>query len=299
MSKRRIFRDPAHDRTFENDGYVILDILAPDAIKDIEQFFVSNSDQEFTGWHNSLELDAPEQKSKIFEFLKDVYNERIVEYVADYRPLIGAFVSKKSDANSLVRLHQDWTFVDETLYPSLNLWFPLCSTNSTNGALTVLKGSHTIKRNIRGSGIPPRIKISADLAEKYSTSLPMKPGSVLFYDHRLIHGSGANRSGIPRTAASIGLIPAEATALHYVATDGGAVEIEVDEAFFHNLHLTSLSEAKGSYRYDHSGVGYRSRTIEFAETSIEDHDIIRRYERKTISAFRSLKTRFKPNVRFD
>src|SRR5258705_9068641 len=206
---RNIFKAREHNLAFNRDGYLILDALDIGTIKRMEEFFLVSTDQDFTGWHNSLELHSPGQKAKIYEFLRHVFDEHISKYIDNYRAITGGFVSKKSDAGSVVNLHPDWAFVDETTYTSLNLWIPLCETDANNGALTVLKGSHRIKQNVRGIGIPLRINFSYDQAAKYLTLIPMKPGWILFYDPRVIHGSEANRSGRPRTVANLSLIPSE------------------------------------------------------------------------------------------
>jgi Phytanoyl-CoA dioxygenase (PhyH) len=248
---RDIFRAPKHNRAFNRDGYLMLEAFDQATIRQMDDFFMVSTDQDFTGWHNSLELDSPEQKARIYEFLKNVFDEHGSKYLDNYRAIAGTFISKKSDADSVVHLHPDWAFVNEAAYTSLNLWIPLCETDANNGALTVLKGSHKIKQNVRGMGIPSGFKFSRDVAAKYLTLIPMKPGWILFYDSRLLHASGVNRSGRPRTVASVSLIPSEATPLHYLGTEDGVIELEVDASFYHHYHL-------GAARDVDRGRGYRA-----------------------------------------
>jgi len=140
------------------------------------------------------------KKATIYEFLAPIFDDQISKYLDNYRAIAATFVSKKSDADSEVRLHRDWAFVNEADYTSLkSVDSTLARRTPITGALNVLKGSHRIKQNFRGSNIHPGITFSKNLAAKFLTLIPMKPGWILFYDHRLIHGSETNRSGKPRT----------------------------------------------------------------------------------------------------
>ena len=295
---RQIFKDQKYNLAFNRDGYVILDGIDSGTIKRMEEFFLVKSDQEFTGWHSSLELNSPEQKATIYEFLAPMFDDQISKYLDNYRAIAATFVSKKSDAGSEVRLHRDWAFVNEADYTSLNLWIPLCETDANNGTLTVLKGSHRIKQNFRGSNIHPKFTFSNNLAAKFLTLIPMKPGWILFYDHRLIHGSETNRSGKPRTAASISVIPLESTPLHYLRTKTGVVELEVEAGFYHHLHLGTATTGDSYTRYSVKTEGYRSRTIEYTDVSIDEEDLLRLYEPRVIAALKQFKNKLKARISF-
>ncbi len=297
---RNIFKSQEHNLAFHSDGYVLVDALDSGTIGRMEQFFLESTEQDFTGCLTSLGLRSPDQKEKIYESLTPVFDDHLSRYVDNYRAIAGTFVSKKSDAGSVVPLHRDWAFVNEAAHTSVGLWIPLCETDANNGALTVLKGSHKLKQNFRGSNIPPRINFSADAAAQYLTLLPMKPGWVLFYDHRLIHGSAANRSGRQRTAASITLVPAEATPLHYLGTKAGVFEFEVDAEFFHHCHLEKATEANGDGRFSYSlkTDGYPSRKIDYTEVSIDEQDLVSLYEPHAISALKNFKNKLKARIPF-
>jgi hypothetical protein len=292
---RNIFKAREHNLAFNKQGYLLLDGLDIGMIKRMDEFFLVNTPQNFSGWHNSLELHSPEQKAKIYEFLKNVFDDHASKYLDNYLAVAGTFVSKKSDEDSVVHLHPDWAFVNEAAYTSLNLWIPLCQTDASNGALTVLKGSHKIIQNVRGMGIPLGFKFSRDVMAKYLTLIPMKPGSILFYDSRLLHASGANRSGRPRTVASVSLIPAEATPLHYLGTEDGVIELEVDARFYHHYQLGAARDADQGrgYRGEVEIAGYRSRKFEYTEVSIQEQDLLRLYEPWVSTAIRHVKNRLK------
>lgn len=44
-------------------------------MKRIEEFYLANSDQDFTGFHHSLKLHSSEQKAKTYKFLAQIFDE--------------------------------------------------------------------------------------------------------------------------------------------------------------------------------------------------------------------------------
>lgn len=297
---RRIFKDEGHERLFERDGYVLLKALDGAAIARIEEFYLANSDQDFTGFHNSLSLHAPETKGKIYKFLAQIFDEYLSGYFDDYRALVATFVSKKSDPGSVVAPHQDWWLVNERECASLNVWAPLCDTNADNGALGLFKGSHRLKRNISGTNLDSNLFIPARYL-KHLTFFHLKAGEVLIYSTQTIHASAPNKSGRQRTAASIGVIPSEARPVHYVGETPGAskiLELEVDEEFYHQYHMNIPRHVSPSDDHVVNNGGYRSREVEYTPVRIDGQDILRLYEPRAVAALRRIKDRLKSKIAF-
>ena len=295
---RRVFKDEAYEQRFNRDGYLRLECLDAATIARIEEFYLANSDQNFTGFHNSLSLQAPETKAKIHKFLAQIFDEYLRDYFDDYRALVATFVSKKSDPGSVVAPHQDWWLVNEREYTSLNVWAPLCATNAENGALGLFKGSHRLKQNITGTNLDSNLFIPAELL-KYLTFFHMKAGEVLFYSTQIIHASAPNKSGRQRTAASIGVIPSETRPLHYVGKTPGAskiLELEVDEEFYHRYYMNKSRHVSPSDDHVVNTGGYRSREVEYTPDRIDGQDILRLYEPRAVATLRRIKDRLKAKV---
>jgi len=113
--------------------------------------------------------------------------------------------------------HQDWNIVDESRHRSFNVWVPLVNTDAGNGAIQVIPGSHRWLPTVRGPNIPCVFRELHEHLRASMTLLPMVPGEVLIYDHRLLHCSGANLSPASRPGAVMGLVQAEAELKHYFA----------------------------------------------------------------------------------
>ncbi len=300
MSTRRVFRDEKLGRLFRRDGYVLVKALDAAAVARIEEFYRANIGQEFTGFHASLALRSAEQKAKVYKFLAGIFDEYLSAYFADYRALVGTFVSKKSDPGSGLNPHRDWWMVNEAEYTSLNLWAPLCDTNEDNGALGLFKGSHRLKLNMLGTNLVSNLSVTAQCL-KHLTFFHMKAGEVLMYSTQAIHASRPNTSGRTRAAASIVVIPSEARAVHYVGGEPGAsrvLELEVDEGFYHQYVLGSPRGVSPSEDHVVNTGGYRGREVEYTPGRIDAHDILRLYEPRGLAALRRLTERFKANIAF-
>jgi ectoine hydroxylase-related dioxygenase (phytanoyl-CoA dioxygenase family) len=85
-----------------------------------------------------------------------VFEPRLATLVDGYRICFANFLNKapqNADVGA-VPLHQDPTFVDETLYRTVGLWVPLVDTVPENGGLVVVPGSHRFNRGPRAVGAP-------------------------------------------------------------------------------------------------------------------------------------------------
>ena len=256
-----MFRSAEHEAQFERDGCVLVEGLGAQAIDEAEEVFRETSDTGHSGFHQSLSLVEADQRARIDALLDKLFDEPVSQILEGVTAVHAAFVSKGSDAQSVVEAHQDWSFVDERTHRSLSVWIPLCDTNAENGALAIVKGSQHVPHTIRGTDVPWTIHFDNYGALPYLTPFPMRAGDALFYDHRVLHASPANRSGRRRTAVAIGLVPTEATILHYVGsgdTPGTVREFEVDHAFFNRYHYGGAVDVQG----------YRSHEVAYEPVAI-------------------------------
>lgn len=177
---------------------------------------------------------------------------------------------------------------------------PLCDTDAGNGAPGVFKGSHRLKRNIRGTNLFSNLALPDDYS-RCLTFFHMKAGEALALTRRTIHASGANTSGKLRVIAAISVIPAEARPLHYVGDKLGSprgLEFEVDDEFYHNYHLDRAAYANPAANYLSYTDGHPCRVVEYTPVVIDGHDIRRLYEPRAVTALRRIKDRLKAKPAF-
>lgn len=280
----RVFADDKQQQQFEKDGYVIVKAFDEAAIKEMTDLFAKTTGEDFSGFHNTLEIQSPEIKKEIYDKLNGMFEKYLQKYLVNYRAIGCGFVTKKSDPNSRVYPHQDWSFVDETQYSSLNLWAPLVDTTEENGLLKIFKGTHHITPSMRGSNLPPIFIIQQPDVLKYLTPLHMKAGEVVMYDHRLLHGSEPNASGKTRVAASFNVIPQAAQAIHYFAPNkqnlNEVYELAIDESFYNNYYLNKAWIGDPKANYIVHAEGYTSKQVPFTPARISEQQIIDLYTPK-------------------
>ncbi len=220
---RKIFRDENNEKQFREDGYVVFDLLDADAIGDLLSFYAAAfpSRREVVPYARELpyyisifDRDASHKRE---------VDERISSYVArdidaqleDYEVFYSNFMIK-FPGDGQIEAHQDFNFVDESHDTAFNLWCPLVDTDSQNGGLYVIAGSHNVFLTQRGPNLPKALTQYNDLLKRYARCVPLKKGQAIAFDHKLIHYSPPNRSEQVRVAIQSVLKPRHAAAVHYV-----------------------------------------------------------------------------------
>lgn len=242
MGKRRkVFRESRLQRAFDRDGYVVVsfDDHAP-IISSLWDLYNEHPSGIASGFYSSTHSEDVSYKTHVSNQIKQIFTATADRYLSDYRPVGGNFLVKLPGARGELPVHQDWTMVDESRFSSVNCWIPMMEIGGQNGPLMVVKGSHAFLDTPRGS---PRYPSPLDglrdvIRDNYLTELTPPVGSMVIHDHRLIHYSPANRSNVPRVAAALGMLPAEAQFLHYyLGPDGSGVRFQVPDDFFTTFRI--------------------------------------------------------------
>jgi len=138
-------------------------------------------------------------------------------------------------ASGEVPLHQDWSFVDDRAWRSVNVWCPLDDVDDANGCLRVVPGSHAAARQPRAAGSGFFFAEIEPVLRQHLRSVPMRAGQAVVFDHCLFHCSPPNGSDELRVAATAALLPQGAPMRYYHGTDsdGGVDVYEVPD----DIHL--------------------------------------------------------------
>ena len=210
-----IFKNPAHQKEYDNYGYIIIDFLSKSETATLLEKFNHLSPWFKDGFLASVYMPENGYKQEVDSLLQP-YGERIVEkYMMNYETIIGTFMAKGFGENSAMYPHQDWTLVDEHNYASFNAWIPLVDVDHKNGAMSIMRGGHKMPFTKRGSNVPDAlINYEMFYADKL-TYTPLKAGQALIYDHRCIHVSPPNKTKQVRPVCAIGLVPKNVDVYHY------------------------------------------------------------------------------------
>lgn len=211
-----LLKNETLQQELKQNGFVVVPFLSEEEVVQLNSFYEEvNSHQEppdfIDGIHMTSWCKSSDYKKNVSTHLESFFKEATDKFFEKTRQLNHVFIVKKSGKNTTFKVHQDWNVIDENKYESVNVWIPLHDVDENSGALWVLKGSHQIKRKIRGSGylFPDYSPFFTEL-EAASTSVKLKAGEAIVFYHSMIHGSPPNMASNDRKAACFTVIPKEA-----------------------------------------------------------------------------------------
>jgi hypothetical protein len=276
---RKIFRADQHQTEFSRLGYLHLPLLSKAEVAELHAYYFQHGlkPQGEYGFHISLDHLDRRKVIEIGEKITSIIWPRARKLFDRGKVFTASYVVKEPGLQNIVPPHQDWTFVDESLFCSFTLWVALQDVNIDNGALCILPGSTEFFNFPRASPSPqarsPLTDFYFDIFP-YMRLIEMKAGDVLIFDNRLIHASPPNNSDKPRIAAGIGVTHEEAQLIHYYQVPGSdPVQLEgfkVDKPFFNLYNNTILSELydSGNTLKDYDSMGRILRKVPELNTQI-------------------------------
>lgn len=231
------------------DGYAIIELLDNKTVEKLLNIYAKHKDRMV--FSNGIYMTTWMSGKNDKIILKHEIEENILpscnNYFENYKLLNTTFIIKNKHKTSDFPVHQDWSFIDERLYPSINIWIALQDTNINNGGLYIVKGSHKLQNHIRGAG-----KLSFDFSKfrkqlaPFLTPISIKKGQAVLFYYSTLHGSPANSKSIPRLIVATSLIPKEAEIIinHYNIKENRLEQYLVDDDFiyeYENIKEESLS----------------------------------------------------------
>ncbi len=221
------FKDKEQQELFEQNGYVVLPLLHEAQLTALRQLYTAHEGEYSQPFHTTHFSQDTVYKKKVNDTITAIVAPALQALLNDYRPVFANFMIKHGMNDAFMPMHADWTYVDESKYRSVAAWISLVDVTEENGCFGVIRGTHRVSAPIRG----PRIQQTSyqhdkDWVKAKGELLPMPAGSVIIFDHALLHYSPPNRTEVTRPALNISLVPAEARVMHYCIPEG-ANDIEV------------------------------------------------------------------------
>jgi hypothetical protein len=203
----QIFNNLKDNSSFLQNGFVVLDLLSDQDIKDLKQIFAKVEDQHKHDYVASVVLNDVDMRRFINDEISQIFRQKILPVLVDYKIVLGSFVAKKaSSSKGKFPLHQDPTFVDEDQNVGLSIWCPLVDVDTQNGCLGVMPGSQHLNNPYRTAGMLPYPEWVNIIESQFMRYIPMKAGQVMFMNTRMIHGSPTNVSeNIRPVAVGVGI----------------------------------------------------------------------------------------------
>ena len=207
---RQIFYNHDLNSSFLRNGFVVVDLLTSDQIDLLQKLYDREQFQASGDFYLTIWKDSPLHRQMIHDQIQQIISHSYLNLLFKYKPIINSFAVKRSSPDSRWHPHQDDTFVDESRFTSVSIWVPLIATNAANGTMSVLPGSHDQYTGPRSPNIPQPFKNDLKSINSGLVDVELGVGQAIIFDHRLIHGSGENKSGKERVAIVSVLIPEEA-----------------------------------------------------------------------------------------
>lgn len=226
--------------SLEKDGFTLVDLLSESEVKRLNdllhEYVKPGGDNFVSSSHFLSENDSKRINDELHRILKPKTDKLFPEL-----ELLGGTLATKYKGNSPVHAHNDWNIVDESQYNSYNLWIPLVDTNSKNGTLGLIPGSHLWQHGDRGMGIPGKFEKYTNLFIQMGYEPVLKAGQAILYNHKLIHYSRPNKMNKPRNVAIVGMKDKPATIQVSFSSDGKEVEIyHAEESDFYGFSVEKI-----------------------------------------------------------
>jgi len=190
----KVFRDDAHQQSFEKNGFLIVPFYTEAEIRELEALYHRLHPKDEKGFFPSTFSKDKNYRQEADREIRRIGARSIEQYCTDIKVVCGSFIVKSPGPESGMCVHQDMSLVDESRFTGINIWVPLVDLSVKNGALFVLPGSHRFFPTYRGSTIPEFFGGVMDEMIDYLHPVLLKAGEAVFFDQSIIHYSPPNYS---------------------------------------------------------------------------------------------------------
>lgn len=231
-----LFKNPALNKFYLKNGYAKFPLLNKEQVSELRKVYFQLKSRHLTHQpilHSTSDTADYDLVKEVDFSIQRVLKSELDKVIDNYEPLIGNFLTKEPGPQSETEYHQDPTLVDESKYISGNVWVALQDTNTTNGNLKIVKGSHLVCPNIRSTpNCPLYFQRFKNELDKYAVEIPLQEGEAIFLNHNIIHGATSNLSNSERIAAVLAIKSKEAPWIFYYWEPGTSED---------NVELYSIS----------------------------------------------------------
>lgn len=193
--KAKVFKDANLQDQLNNNGFVVLDFLNTDEVNALRELYSAKHPEGVSGFYTSTFATDTAYRKEVDVAIRLQMQRNLEHYFFDYKVHCGSFIVKGADEKSALKMHQDMTLVDESVFTGINIWIPLIDLTTENGAIELLPRSHRLFKTYRGATLPDIYDGIEASVHKVMTPLYLDKGQAVIFDQSIIHYSPANRSG--------------------------------------------------------------------------------------------------------
>ena len=193
----QIVKDPSISERLYKDGYIVLDFIDSDKIRDLNEEYnrLFQTSKTAIGRFTPMEHTNPESKRYIHEFIIQKIKEELDQYFIDYQTPIASYFVKYANSPGDLSWHNDASILLNThLEPHLGIWCPLLDVNEENGAFCLIEKSHKYCHSVFLDGLQWPFLPYDSLFNQTKKIIPLKAGQIVLFDLRLIHHAMPNKT---------------------------------------------------------------------------------------------------------
>jgi ectoine hydroxylase-related dioxygenase (phytanoyl-CoA dioxygenase family) len=264
-----IFLDKKKQQLFELNGYVVLNLLNSEEIKELSEAYKSEDFGNPEGFYSTSFSKDEVLKTKLTSLIEAKVEAKAQKILTPFTSLGSCYLAKAPGEKSTMPWHQDWTVVDETQYDSMTIWIALQDVNEQNGAMKVIPGSHRFSDLLRSPLLGnPLSEIESEL-EKDAQFVNLKAGQAIIFSQALMHASPPNLSNEKRLAVTYGFIPKTASLFFYYKNEAGLIEkYQVPNTFFKRYN-TQIGQRPSD------GKLLETRSIKETKITLEEYKLMK------------------------
>lgn len=244
-----LFKDNQRNSELIREGYTVFDFLAASEVSELADFYHQKRPEgALQGFHASMFHEQINYREQMDQKIREVVGRVLAPELEDgFELLYANYMVKEVGEDSEMKMHQDWTYVNEDRAKSYAIWIPLLDLNETNGIFTVLPNSHHTINHFRGPGLQcPFDHHWQDMDRSLWRPIPLKAGQAIVWDHRLAHCSPPNLSDKSRIAVTAIIVPKSEQVVHYFrpSMEDKVERYAVDRDFYMNYAIGKRPQAE-------------------------------------------------------
>lgn len=229
-----------------NNGFIKGPVISADLVEKLwEKYNLLKNLNPESGFFTSTFSTNTDYRRKANDYILELLQPVLDSAFDNYQILYANFMVKPPGAGSVCDLHQDWTYVDEEKYYTLNIWIPLLDIDVNNGTIHFIKASHSFDKRVRGRDIWwPYFDRRQHMVDTMVTAVPLKAGEAAIFNSKTFHYSPPNNTSNTRVAVSVVVTFKEADLVHYFTSNGNIFKSPVNPAYFVDYGFNSTGYEK-------------------------------------------------------
>lgn len=231
------FSDPALDRRFAREGYVLVKLLEADQVAALAEAArrVLPSERPLNDPQGAAYASYFDLQHRVAasELIRSHVQAALGRLVPGFRPLFSTFFWKPARGPE-TPIHQHSPYISDLRGPTIDCWCPLVDCSRDSGALRIVPRSHRLTDHVQVPSRPAYWQEFASmLASDYLETIDAPAGHAVLFDDTMPHGAAANDRPQDRLATLTTLVPRQASASYVVGDegDGSTIAYAADDEY--------------------------------------------------------------------